>query len=99
MAEMSLMELQLLMFFWHELLEDKEDLSVKLASNLFGQHAMVLLTDDSLEHARLESLRCQIAELNNDISICTSLYASLQRLYEPWAHLVSCAADRAAKLS
>jgi len=96
---MSLMELQLLLFFWHELLEDKEDLSIKLASNLFGQHAMVMLTDDTLEKAKLESLRCQIAELNNDISICTSLYESLHRLYQPWAHLVACAAEKAANIS
>ena len=95
MAEMSLMELHVLMFFWQELLEDKEEASMDLAAKLIGQHAMVLLTESPLERIRLESLRGQIAELDNDISICTALYATLQRLYEPWAYMVTTAAERA----
>jgi len=97
MTEMSLMELQVLMFFWHELIEDKEDESINLAAKLFGQHAMVLLTDSDLDKLTLESICCRIAEVENDLSICTSLYATLQRMYEPWASMVNAAAERATR--
>jgi hypothetical protein len=97
MAELTLMELQMIMFFWYEMLEDKEEQSVVLANQLFSQCAMVLVVDNSLERAKVDSLKGQIKELDEDISTCLSLYESLHRLYEPWAHLVHAAAERAAR--
>ena len=95
MAELTLMELQVLMFYWHEMMEDNEDKSVVLAEDLFAQHAMVMLTNDARESTKLKELLCQIAEIENDIVICEALYASLYRLYEPWAHLVKTQVERA----